>query len=363
MPKNNFLIYGSYGYTGKLIAELACKQGLHPVLAGRNKDKLAEQAKQLNLNYRVFDLSNMDTTKKMIGEFVAVIHCAGPFIRTFKNMAKACIATQTHYIDITGEIAVIEGLTMLGKRASAANVMLLPGAGFDVVPTDCLAQHLKSRLPDACELTLAIAAVSKSGGRIGGGMPVSRGTAKTMLNGAAIGTLIRDGGELKIAPAAVRDKTFIFSDGMKITCMPLSWGDLASAWQSTHIPHIETYMAASKKSIRMLKLIKPLRFLFKFEWVRKIAENRINRMPEGPSPEMREQTCSTIFGEVKNPKGEQAVSLLKGPEGYDLTALTAITIIKKILAGNAPAGFQTPSTAYGKDLILEIDGVTRQDVA
>ncbi len=32
----SFLLYGAYGYTGRLIAEMAVERGLRPVLAGRN---------------------------------------------------------------------------------------------------------------------------------------------------------------------------------------------------------------------------------------------------------------------------------------------------------------------------------------
>ena len=36
----NILIYGATGYTGKLIARVANGQGLKPILAGRNAEKL-----------------------------------------------------------------------------------------------------------------------------------------------------------------------------------------------------------------------------------------------------------------------------------------------------------------------------------
>ncbi len=328
------------------------------MLGGRNKEKVIEQAKQYNLDYRVFDLSNLDEAQKTVSEFVAVVHCAGPFIRTFRNMAKVCIATQTHYLDITGEIAVIEGLAMMDARAKAANVMLLPGAGFDVVPTDCMAQHLKSRLPDATELTLAICAMNTSAS----GMAVSRGTAKTMLYGLSADTFIRDGGELKPAPANIKGRTFTFGNGAQRVCMPFSWGDLASAWWSTHIPHITVYMAASKKSVLLFKLIKPFKSIFKIPLVFSFLQNRINKGPEGPTAEMRKTTSSHIYGEVKNAKGMSVSSRMIIPEGYDFTAISVVHIIKKVLAGDAPIGFQTPSTAYGKDLVMEMDGVSREDL-
>jgi short subunit dehydrogenase-like uncharacterized protein len=58
--------------------------------------------------------------------------------------------------------------------------------------------------------------------------------------------------------------------------------------------------------------------------------------------------------------GARCVSRIRAPEAYTLTAL-ALAITEKVFAGQAPAGFQTPSRAYGADLILEIPGATRQD--
>lgn len=358
MNKDNFLIYGSYGYTGKLIAELACQQGLRPVLGGRNKAKLIEQAKQLNLDYLVFDVDNLDATKAAIKHFLCVVHCAGPFVDTYKNMAEACIQNHTHYLDITGEVEVIEGLSNLNSRAQAANIMILPGAGFDVVPSDCLAQHLKSRVPDATKLTLAI----KASGPTKGGSSVSRGTAKTMLNGFSSGSLIRDEGVLKTVPGGSQKREFDFGNQHTTICASISWGDLASAWWSTHIPHIETYMAIPSKFVLINKLINPIKFIFKWKPLKNYIRDKINKMPEGPTAEMRKQSRSYFFGEVMNERGDKAVSLLKTPEGYDLTAMTTILIVKKILTNNFRAGFQTPSTAYGKDLVLEIPNVVRVDV-
>lgn len=359
MNKKNFLIYGSYGYTGRLIANLACQQGLKPVLGGRNNEKLVEQSKLLNLDYRVFDVNHFQETKEALKEFVAVIHCAGPFIKTYKNMIDACIESQTHYLDITGEYNVIETLAQMNMQAKDANIMILPGAGFDVVPSDCLAQHLKSRLTDANELTLAIHALSDP---TSSALSVSRGTAKTMLEGLSSRTMIRDGGVLKEIPSGLKKRAFDFGDGRKTICLPISWGDLSSAWWSTQIPHIETYMSTPPKLAFIFKLINPIKSVFKWKPMQQFMLNKINSLAEGPTPEMRRRSSSQIFGEAKNSSGKKVGSLLKTPDGYDLTAMATLIIIKKVLSGNAPIGFQTPSTAYGKDLILEIPNVTREDV-
>lgn len=359
MTKDNFLIYGSYGYTGNLIANLACKMGLHPTLGGRNKSKLIKQSQSLNLDYRHFDLNDLEATKIALQEYACVIHCAGPFIHTYQNMVKACLAVKTHYIDITGEVEVIEHLSSYDQQAKDAHIMVLPGAGFDVVPSDCLAQHLKNRLPDASELVLAIKSTSQdSTTNIG----ASRGTTKTMAEGITSATYIRDKGKLKPAPTEALQRHFNFGEQRDTLCTAISWGDLASAWWSTQIPHIETYMALPDKFNTFMRMIKPFKWILKTKLIKKMIENYINTLPEGPNESQRAASSTQILGEVKNASGKQVRSLLETPNGYDLTAEAVLLIVTKVLGGQSPIGFQTPSTAYGKDLILEIENVKRVDL-
>ena len=165
-----FLIYGSYGYTGQLIADLAVQKGLKPILAGRDEKRVRAQAESLNLEYRAFSLGDTSALHSALQDVEGVLHCAGPFVHTFRQMAEACLVKHRHYLDISGEIAGFEALARLDEESKRAGIMLLPGAGFDVVPTDCLAMHLKKRLPSATELKLYIRSVR-------GGVSRGRGDA------------------------------------------------------------------------------------------------------------------------------------------------------------------------------------------
>ncbi len=93
--------------------------------------------------------------KNLLKKGAVVIHCGGPFQYTAKAMADACLETKTHYTDITGEHQVFELLAGYDQKGKAAGIMIMPGTGFDVVPSDCLALHLKNRLPSATHLQLA----------------------------------------------------------------------------------------------------------------------------------------------------------------------------------------------------------------
>src|SRR5436305_11305136 len=102
----NFLIYGANGYTGELITRFAVEQGLRPILAGRRADATRMVAAKYGLDHRVFWLDDASQLESALGEVTAVLHCAGPFSLTSRPMVEACLRSGTHYMDITGEIAV-----------------------------------------------------------------------------------------------------------------------------------------------------------------------------------------------------------------------------------------------------------------
>jgi short subunit dehydrogenase-like uncharacterized protein len=347
-----YLIYGATGYTGALTARLAAQGGARPVLAGRNEPALAAIAGELGLEHRTVRLDDPPALDRALDGLQAVLHCAGPFSATARPMVEACLRTKTHYVDITGEVAVFEALHARSEEARAAGIMLLPGAGFDVVPSDCLAAHLKRRLPTARRLALGF----QASGRL------SRGTATTMLENIGRGGLVRRGGRLLPVPSAWRTREIDFGRGPR-TAMTIPWGDVSTAYYSTGIPDIEVYMSAPlsiRAASRALRLVGPL---VATAPAQSLLKRRLRSRPPGPSDAERARGRSLLWGEVTDDGGGTAVSRLAGPEGYTLTTLTALLIVGKILAGQAPAGFQTPSTAYGPDLILEVAGVTRSDEA
>ena len=350
MP-SNFLLYGANGYTGKLVARLAKERGLGPVLAGRDRASIEQLAKELGFEHRVFPLDDTNALDAALKEAAVVLHCAGPFSRTSRPMADACLRTKTHYLDITGEAAVIESLAARDREAQSAGVMLLPCVGFDVVPSDCLAAHLKRRLPTATRIALAIMGMGR----------VSRGTATTMVENINRGGLVRREGKLTPVPAAWKTRKIDYGRGpVEATTIP--WGDVASAFYSTGIPNIEVYAAIPAKVRRMMKLTRSFGWLLGSGFVQRFLKRRIQSQPPGPNEEERVKGRSFVWGEVEDDAGGRAVSRLSGPEGYTLTALTSLAIVGHVLAGKFTAGFQTPSLAYGPDLILEIEGVKREDV-
>lgn len=348
-----FLLYGANGYTGRLILERALGAGLRPVAAGRNRDAIASLAREHSVEHRVFELHETAALERALGEVPVVVHAAGPFSRTAQPMAEACVRTGTHYIDITGEIGVFERLHAEDARARSAGVMLLPGAGFDVVPTDLLACHLKQRLPSATRLRLAFHAAGGS---------ISRGTALTMVERASSGGAIRVAGRITRVPLAWRTRTVDFgfnTSPVRVTTIP--WGDVATAYHSTGIPDIEVYTAMAPAQRRMLVAARHLGWLLERDAVQRLLKRAVRSRITGPDAERRSRAVSLIHGEAEDDAGVRVSARMRTPEGYSLTAMTAVEAVRRVLSGDAPAGFRTPSLAWGPDWILELDGVERED--
>jgi len=350
MKNNQFILYGANGYTGKLITELAHEYSLEPVLAGRNENAIKALAAEHKLSYQIADINNPTDLIKLLSGFPLVLHAAGPFRHTAKQMIEACLQTKTHYIDITGEIPVFEMAKTYDQAAKEKGIMILPGSGFDVVPTDCLALYLKNKMPDAVHLNLAF--VSQSGG-------LSHGTATTMAESLGESGAARENGKIVSKPLGHKSR-WIEIRGKRFFVMTIPWGDIATGYHTTMIPNIETYTGIKPGIHRLLKLQFLLNPILRSSFVRNFVKKQINKRSPGPSASARKNASSLVWGEVINNKGDKLTATLSCPDGYTLTARSSVLIAQKILAGNFQPGFQTPGSAYGADIVLEIPGVERQ---
>ncbi len=341
-----FLLYGANGYTGALIAHECAARGLQPVLAGRNEAKVKLLAEKLGFDWHIASLNDSEAMRRMLHDMPLVLHCAGPFSATSQPMADACLHTATHYLDLTGELSVMEALQQRDAEARTAGVMLLPGVGFDIVPTDCTAAILKQHLPSATSLKLGILGVGN----------LSHGTMKTLIENMNFGGLVRKNGLLTRVPSGWKTRKIAYGDttAMSMT-IPLS--DVFTAWYSTGIPDIETYVAApalARLSLRAGRLAGPL---LGTAPIQHLLKRIALLLPEGPSEHERNNTHSCVWGEARNYEGRSVTALLHTPNVYTLTALASVAAVQRVLAGTAPAGFQTPSLAFGAEFAATISGV------
>jgi short subunit dehydrogenase-like uncharacterized protein len=345
LDDRSWLLYGAYGYTGRHIAEKASRVEPRPVLAGRDRGKTRAIADALDCPARAFPLDAPADIARQLEGVRLVLNCAGPFSATAGPMIEACLAAGVHYLDITGEIAVIESAAQCHDRAVAAGVSVIPAVGFDVVPSDCLAAMLAERLPSATRLQLAF---TFTGG-------VSPGTAKTMLEGLASGAWVRVDGRLVRAAWAEKTIEVPFPDGPR-QAVTVPWGDVAAAWHSTGIGNIEVFLAMAPGRIRWLRFARRLFPAMKSRPFAAQARWGIGRFVAGPSAERNATSRSWLWGRVEDASGQRAEATLEAPGGYPITVSAALASVDRVLAGAAPIGFSTPSKAFGAEFVLGLPG-------
>ena len=345
-----YLIYGAYGYTGKLIAALAKSKGHTPILAGRDKEKTEALANELGLEYLSFSLEDAGALAGALQKVDAVIHCAGPFSKTARPMMEECIRQKTHYLDITGEIEVFELAASLDEQAKNAGIVLMPGVGFDVVPSDCLAAYLKSKMPAATHLEMGFKGVSQ----------LSRGTALTMAENMHKGGMIRENGQLKEVPGAYKTREEQVN-GKPTTFVSIPWGDVSTAWYSTQIPNIVIYTGVHPKQVSTMKTLYSIRWIFKWQWIQKMIRNKIEKTIHGPDEKLRDTGSSYLWGEISNAEGKKVRAHLITPESYKLTSITALMALEGLGSSKVQSGFSTPSMAFGPDFIMQVNGTQRWD--
>ncbi|MFC3193634.1 saccharopine dehydrogenase family protein [Marinicella sediminis] len=344
--QQSWMIYGATGYSGKLIVERAVKAGLAPVLAGRSEQKVKALAEQHGLDYRVFDIHALAKSDALISNIALVLNCAGPFSQTAEVMMQACLKQQAHYLDITGEIAVFEMAASLNQAAKERGVVLCPGVGFDVIPTDCVAARLKAMMPDATHLALGFD--SRSG--------FSPGTAKTSVEALPQGGKVRKGGQIVTVPLAAKTRKIDFGAGEKLA-MTIPWGDVSTAYHNTGIPNIEVYIPASPGMVKQLKRMNWFKPLLGLGLVQNFLKKRVDKKVRGPDQATREKLTTHVWGEVTNAAGERQTYRIQVANGYEVTADGSLLVAQALMGKHAGAsGYHTPSTLMGAGLVEQLPG-------
>lgn len=342
MPTNTWMLYGANGYTGELIAEEASRRGLSPVLAGRSEARVRPVAERYGFAWRAFDL---DAAAAHLDGIDLLLLAAGPFSATSRPAVDACLARAVHYLDITGEVEVFEATFARDAEARASGSVLMPGTGFDVVPSDCLAVSLKDAMPEATSLELAF--------RAAGGP--SAGTTKTVIENLPHGGVARVDGALTRVPTAWRTRTVPFRDG-ESTAVSIPWGDVSTAYRSTGIPNITVYMAAPARQISLMRATRLVAPLAGLAPVQSLLKGLAGRFVAGPSAEARATGRTQLWGRVEAPNGRAVEGTLETPEAYALTAVASVEIAERVRAGAVEAGAWTPGQAFGGRFVAEIEG-------
>jgi short subunit dehydrogenase-like uncharacterized protein len=321
------------------------KQGLYPILGGRG-DGVGTLATELGLPARIFTLDDVAALRGALDGVHVLLNCAGPFSATAAPMIDACIAAGAHYLDITGEIAVFEHAATRDATARERRVVLCPGVGFDVVPTDCLAAALHAAMPDATHLALGFDTDS----------PLSPGTAKSLVEGLAQGGKVRREGTIVNVPFAYRVRQIDFGRG-KRTAMTIPWGDVSTAFDTTRIANIDCFIAAPSRVTRIARRLNWSRSLLGLAPVQQLLKRIIDRRIHGPNEHQLGNMPTWVWGEVRNARGDVRVARIKTANGYALTVDSALAVTQHLLEiSQMDGGFYTPSHLCGPTLVERLPG-------
>ena len=340
----DWLLYGAYGYTGRLIAENAVARGLRPVLAGRDPERTRGLAESLDLEWASFRVDDTGALRAAIRDLDLLVNAAGPFSTTWRPVLEACLAERCHYLDITGEIDVLESMQTLDLEAAEAGIHVVPAVGFDVAPTDCAAALAARRLEDATELHLAF--------HVSGGP--SRGTTLTTIERLGRGSAVRrDGRIVPVRLGAVR-RSIAFSDRTR-PGVAIPWGDVSTAYRSTGIPDITVYGVLPPGLALVGRLTGAL---LEIPLVRRMARWGTRHWISGPGPRELARGHSRVRAEVRDRSGRSEAVEIVGPSPYAFTAVAAVAAVGRVLGGlERDPGVHTPSLAFGADFVLQIPGV------
>ncbi len=337
------LLYGANGFTGRLIAEQwPGSEAKELILAGRSVQAIGELGKQLNKGHRVFALDDSTTIEEALADIDLVLNAAGPFDRTALPLVKACLSVAVHYVDITGEWKIFEAIQRFDEAAQEKGVVLLPGAGFDVVPTDIVSNILAEKMPDAQSLTLAIASFGTS---------ISHGTMTTAVSQLGEKGRVRQNHELVAEPVGKEGQYFTLGE-QKRFAMSIPWGDISTAYWSTGIPNIRVFMSTPPSTYRKMKWQWLFNPLLRISWVKNRIQRYVDRNVKGPTKKQREEGSAWVYGEVADAVDNQLSMQLKSPEPYAFTARSAIWFANHILDHPGRSGYFTPSTWADPDEVI-----------
>jgi len=337
------LLYGATGYTGQLIAQKMRQQGLPIVLGGRSAPAVGQLAARLGVSHRIFHWTDAAALTTALHDIAVFVNCAGPFNQMPQILVQACMQAQVHYLDLAGEYTFFEWLTQFDAAAQTAGVMLMPGVGFVIAATDCMAAHLAQQLPTATHLALAY--------RVDG--PPSRGTALGALQHLGQWGALRRAGALVPARMAQADcaiRRADFGTGLQALAYNAWSGDLVAAYRHTGIANIESYLAFPSPS-----LLRLLDRVGRGAVLQRLLDVVIRRMlPAGPNATQRQAGRAYVWGKAWVDGGPSVSTCWVTAEAYEFTAVIAAVIAQRVLAGDVRAGFQSPASAYGATLIAPV---------
>jgi short subunit dehydrogenase-like uncharacterized protein len=318
MSDTSWMLYGATGFTGTLIARHACERGHRPLLAGRSAPAIAALGEHLDLPHRAVGLDDPAALRAALADVDLVLNAAGPFLHTASPLAEACLRAGVHYLDISNELPVFSALYDLHELAQRHGVTIVPGVGFGVVATNCLARYVGEAVGGAEELEVAARpAVARPG----------PGVAATRQEYLPYGGWIRRGGWLRPEPLGSGATMISLPDGPCLA-IPVPTGDLEAAFRATGAADVTAYVA--------------------------VAEDRA--LDAGA--DRAQGARSYGWARATGTDGVSVEAWLETGESYAFTAAASIRAVEEVRTGSVP-GAHSPATVFGADFPFALPDTLR----
>jgi saccharopine dehydrogenase (NAD+, L-lysine-forming) len=344
------MIYGATGFTGMLIARAAVELGCDLVLAARDRDRLAAAARPFGLTARAFALDDSGETINALSDIDIVLNAAGPFAATSEPLIAACLAARTHYLDVTGELSVFVTAHRHDASARERGIMILPGVGFWIVASDCLAADVATLMPEAKYLRIGCSRSEL----------FSRGSLRTIMSETRDQVIIRQASRLARIPVGHLEWQFDYGEG-KRTSIAVSLADVFTAYFTTAIPNIEGYFEANLSARTAGALAVGFTTAIGATRLRALVDVGLAAWPERPSMNARSAAKQVIVAEAEDGWRRSRRLRLVTRDGYSFTVEAAIIVLRRVISGDFVPGFQTPGKLFGSGFALSIPGTYRED--
>lgn len=349
IKNKKWMLYGAYGYTGRLILEESLKLGLKPILAGRSIGKLRALATEHDLPWRLVELENEANLNAALEDVDLVYHAAGPFVKTAQPMREACLQTGTHYVDVTGELPVLRDTFAAHERAKESGVLLLSSNGVNCVPTDCLVGYLLKQIDDVQSIEVAIDTVRER----------SAGSLISMLEMTQQPGQVRRNGQIKQEPVGARIKRVRFNHKVE-TVLSLPLVDIDTLYWLSGASNITAYVAQPALLALGMKWSAGMnRFVFANNLIRQRVQQWLRQQFPGPDENARAHQRTYVWAKARNRTGRVKEAWLETLDGYQLTAAIAPRAVCEILSQDHWGGAYTPAQALGSEFVLNLPETVR----
>src|SRR5215467_4041131 len=345
--RSNWMLYGAYGTTGRLILDEAVRRGHRPLLAGRDAARLRELRDGTGLDTVHLPLEDAGALRAALSSVRCVLLAAGPYQQTGPLMRAACIDAGCSYLDINGELDDFSRALAFDAAARTAGIAVIPGAGYGVVFAECLAARVARRVPGATWLRLSLA--TQTDGRSRG---ATRSAATAMMAGG------RDIHHGVLRTRAIASPTWRAPNGdrhgMRFAAAPLA--ELVAAQRSTGVPDIVAGIPMSRVTAALVRLTRP--------WLGNFLARDARRSTRlGPVSD--DATIATlrsrVWAEAGDATGTTAAAVLETGEGYRAAAAAAVRALESQLH-EPRVGALTPVQAFGAEFALLVPGTRIQEL-